>query len=202
MAGVSLNSLGDWERGKTSPEHRSVEAVVEALGLSMLEFYAGPMETAKLYESIPSYTVVRENDTDRPRDVHTVSVPYYESIPAGGWSDVAPERGEDKQVLRHLVDNGHLVVVRVIGMSMYPRIMDGDLVLVDTTRTRPRSGEVIVGLYQGQTTLKRFRVLNRQAVLMADNPDYPPLELTDPDDLVVLGVVTRIIDRDLTRSQM
>ena len=79
----------------------------------------------------------------------------YESIPTGGWDGVSGDSVGTKEVPRHLVRHGGMVVVRVNGMSMYPKIMDGDLVLVDTPRTKPRSGEAIAAVYRGETTLKR-----------------------------------------------
>jgi len=194
--------IGRYERGGASPSLHMMEQIAAAFGISTIELLAGPPGEQNHSEQMPVSSILRENDTDRPRTVNTVPVPLYESIPAGGWDPEAPERSGDRQVLHHLVDHDGMVVVRVNGLSMYPKIMDGDLVLVDTTRKKPRSGDIIVALYHGETTLKRYRVINRQPVLVADNPEYPPIEIDNKNGLILLGVVKRIIDRDLTKSQI
>ena len=200
MSGLSQNSIGQYERELTSPSHHQLVKLAEGLDVSMIEFMSGPPGSRRPGDPLPEVSILRENDTDRPRSVHTVAVPFYESIPAGGWESVQPAEVGEKEVLRHLVNHDGYVVVRVNGMSMYPRILDGDLILVDTKRTKPKSGETVVALYQGATTLKRYRIINRTPALTADNPEYPPLEISNPADLVVLGVVVRLIDRDMGKA--
>lgn len=41
-AGVTVSAVSYWEAGKTSPKQEHLESVVEALGLTMAQFY-GPI---------------------------------------------------------------------------------------------------------------------------------------------------------------
>ena len=65
-------------------------------------------------------------------------------------------------------------LMRVSGESMKNAgILDGDLVVVDRSVV-PQSGHVVVGVVEGEMTLKRLRRLGRgHAALQAENPDFP-----------------------------
>jgi DNA polymerase V len=197
-AGLGKNAVGEYERGNNSPTLESLDRLAKALKITTAELLAGPDGEPGVSETGESYAPI-ERDTDRPRGVHTVALPLYESIPAGGWQPDAPERVGDFHVLHHLARDNQ-VVVRVNGDSMHPRFLDGDLVLVDTTRRKPRSGEAIIALFQGETTFKRYRIVHRQPVLVPDNPNFPPMEIADAGELQVLGVVVRIVDRDVSKA--
>ena len=45
----------------------------------------------------------------------------------------------------------------------------------------------------GELTVKRFYQLNGVVKLVAENPEYADLELKDGQEMVIWGVVTRII---------
>ena len=198
-AGLGKNAVGTYERGENSPSLESLDRLARVLKITTAELLAGPDGPLAVSESSEVTYGGLERDTDHPRGVHTVPLPLYESIPAGGWVPEAPERSGEFHVLHHLVRDDE-VVVRVRGDSMYPDFRDGDLVLVDTSRTKPRSGEAIIALFRGETTFKRYRIIHRQPVLMPDNRAFQPLEIADPSELHVLGIVVRIVDRDVTKA--
>ena len=195
-AGVGATSLQRYELGVNSPTYYQLFKIAGALSCTVGELAD---KTGDQYRAIVSEALAPFGDTDRPREVHTVDVPLYETVPAGGWSDVAHVPNGTFPVLHHLAGEG-CVVVKVAGMSMWPTLHDGDLVLVDTTRESPKSGEIIFAMLHGATTLKRFRRVRRQPLLIADNPSYPPVEIDDPAALELLGVALRLVDRDITKS--
>jgi repressor LexA len=191
-AGIAKTSLQRYETNANSPTYHQLEKIAGKLDLTVAELVSGPSPVVR--EPSSPYRA----DIDHPRPVHTVAVPLYDGVPAGGWSPSAPERDGEHEVLHHLVgdrDGGRYVVVRVRGDSMYPRLLDGDLVLVDTHQRRPKSQQVVVAVYRGATTLKRYMVINRRPVLMPFNPDYQALEIDDPEDLRIIGVVTDLVHR-------
>jgi repressor LexA len=196
-AGITRQTVYVYEGGR-SPNLEILDRIIAALGLSSVDqFRAGPPESRGA--SQPD-RVTKEADTDAPREVHTVALPLYETVPAGGWSPHVAEANGGYHVLRHLARHDGYVVVRVQGDSMYPRFLDGDLVLVDTTQKKPRSGQVVVALYRGETAMKRYRRIRGAPVLIPDNPDHQPMEIGEPNDFVVLGVVMRLVDRDASKS--
>ena len=67
-------------------------------------------------------------------------------------------------------------------------IFDGDILVVDKS-VRPRHGHIVVAFVDGERLVKRlFRRAGRVA-LVAENPDYPTLDIQEGQELEVWGVV-------------
>ena len=92
--------------------------------------------------------------------------------------------------------------VRADGESMTGAgILSGDLLLVDRALTA-ESGDVVIAEVDGELTVKRFSQRDRRRpVLLAANPDYPPIELADGQELVVWGVVTFVLHHTRRRRR-
>ena len=72
-------------------------------------------------------------------------------------------------------------------------ILDGDLVVVDRS-VAPQSGHVVVGVMEGEMTLKRFRRLkNGRAALQAENPDFPEFVIGEELPAEIWGVVVGVV---------
>ena len=87
--------------------------------------------------------------------------------------------------------NHGLVAIQVRGDCMAPRIVDGDVVIIDKDRL-PELGKVIVFWWQGDWTLKRLRRRNGKWWMVPDNPAFEPIEI-DGKDVEPLGVVIRVV---------
>lgn len=89
--------------------------------------------------------------------------------------------------------------VRVSGDSMIQAgIHPQDILIVD--RAEPvKSGKIVVALYNGAFTVKRF--VNQgvsqgeKIVLYPANPKYPPIQVNEGDDFQIWGVVTYVIHK-------
>lgn len=82
--------------------------------------------------------------------------------------------------------------MRVAGDTMTPRIHPGDVVIVDRSLTA-RNQDVVVVIIGPDFFLKRYQRQGLLVLLVSDNPSYPPIELTDDAEAVLLGVVTYVI---------
>jgi DNA polymerase V len=83
--------------------------------------------------------------------------------------------------------------VRVSGDSMIGAgIRSGDLLIVDRAVT-PQHGNVIIAVINGDLTIKRLHESNQQIVLISENPNYTPIEITEAMEFHVWGVVTKAI---------
>ena len=76
----------------------------------------------------------------------------------------------------------------MIGAGVYPN----DVAVVNRART-PVNGSVIVGLLDGQFTVKRYYFTKDSIRLVAENPKYPDIQITENSDFEVWGVVTHSI---------
>ncbi len=83
--------------------------------------------------------------------------------------------------------------VRVSGESMKDAgINNGDILVVDRS-LEATSGRIIIAIVNGELTVKRFVQDSSSCQLVAANPDYPPVAITDETDFSVWGVVTSVI---------
>lgn len=89
----------------------------------------------------------------------------------------------------HLVhDPPSTYVAQISGDAMEGAgISDGDQILIRRGQ-RPRSGDVVVAVVEGQFTLRRLRRAGRSVSLVAEHPGYPDIIVEDPSELVIWGV--------------
>ncbi len=83
--------------------------------------------------------------------------------------------------------------LRVRGHSMTDAgIDDGDELIVDRAIT-PEHNRIVVAAVDGELTVKRFYQRNGVVKLLAENSQYPDIEFKTGQEMVIWGVVTRII---------
>ena len=84
-------------------------------------------------------------------------------------------------------------LVRVKGESMRDAgIHAGDVLIVDKSLA-PTDRKIVVAMIDGNFTVKRFRKRGGQVFLEAENPEFPPIEVTEGQELSIFGVVSYII---------
>lgn len=82
--------------------------------------------------------------------------------------------------------------LRVHGESMRNAgIFDGSVVVCHKQETA-ENGEIVVAMLNGEQTVKRFKLLRNNVVLMPENPDYDPIFVTERDELLILGKVMEV----------
>lgn len=83
---------------------------------------------------------------------------------------------------RRDLDPSKLYATRVNGNSMSPRILDGDVIVVDTANTSREKDAIVAVNHEGELTVKRLKYEYRRWWLMSDNADqktYPPVPCGD-----------------------
>ena len=93
--------------------------------------------------------------------------------PAEDFTDIGIDLNE--QLIQHPASTFFL---RVSGYSMTGAgIHDGDLLIVDRSLD-PIPGRIVIAAMDGAFTVKRLTHHRGKPRLEADNPDYPPIELS------------------------
>jgi DNA polymerase V len=123
-----------------------------------------------------------------------LELPLYQVHISAGF----PSPAEDN-IDKHLDLNEYLIAhpaatyfVRVEGDSMIEAgIQSGDILIVDWL-LEPRSGDIVIAMINGEFVVKTYHCQpdNKKCFLLAGNPKYPSIEITDHMDLEVRGVVT------------
>lgn len=98
--------------------------------------------------------------------------------------------------------NEHLIAhkeatffLRAKGHSMTgASIQDGDLLVVDRSLT-PTHRSVVIAVVDGEFTVKRLCQRAGRIRLLAENPDFAPIEFQEGQELQIWGVVTNVIHK-------
>jgi SOS-response transcriptional repressor LexA len=102
------------------------------------------------------------------------------AIAAGQPLSVSEDEYEGKIALplSELPESRNYIAARVEGNSMAPRIMSGDIVVIDTRRRPPKEdvGHIVAARDdEGYLTIKTLAENGGRFFLLAGNPDYKPL---------------------------
>ena len=133
-------------------------------------------------------------EQEESESVPAFSLPLFGPVPAG-FAAPAEEQAEELLTLEdYLVrDRKATFLLRVKGVSMINAgINEGDLVVVERG-VEPRVNDIVVGVLDGEYTLKRLRKDKGKFYLQAENPVYP--DLYAMNELQVAGVVRGVIRR-------
>jgi len=107
--------------------------------------------------------------------------------------DTEPEAIDLNVYLSRHPDSTFLVRVTgdsMIGIGIYP----GDLIVVDTANSEDaQTGQIVLALVDDKVTVKRLQILDRRIFLHSENPNYPPLQITEGMVFKVLGIVSSAI---------
>ncbi|MDX2433876.1 MAG: translesion error-prone DNA polymerase V autoproteolytic subunit [Desulfobacterales bacterium] len=121
--------------------------------------------------------------------------PLFLSGVSAGFPSPADEYLDQKLDLNeHLVKNpAATYFVRVAGDSMMGAgINDNDILVVDRS-LEPSSSNIVIAIVNGELTVKRLIKTRNSCRLIAENPDYPPLEINEDTPLEIWGVATYAI---------
>jgi repressor LexA len=126
--------------------------------------------------------------------VRITDVPIYGQIPAG-MSTLSEQTIEGHVSLdarsANVSNNGRIFALRVRGDSMIgAHIVDGDIVILED-RKDVQNGDIVAGLIDGETTLKRYVVEHGRPYLKAENPRYP--DLTPARELRIQGIMVSLV---------
>jgi repressor LexA len=134
--------------------------------------------------------------------VRITDVPIYGQIPAG-MPTLTEQTIEGHVSLdtrsANVSKNRSTFALRVRGDSMIgAHIIDGDIVILED-RKDVQNGDIVAGLIDGETTLKRYVVEHGRPYLKAENPRYP--NLIPARELIIQGVVVSLVRKQERRKR-
>jgi DNA polymerase V len=125
-----------------------------------------------------------------------ITVPLYLCLVSAGFPSPASDYVESNIDLNDWLIRNKLAtyIVRVEGDSMSGEIHPDDRLIVDRS-IEPRHKDVVIACVDGEMLVKRLIVEDGKLFLVAENPQYPVIELNDDKELVIWGVATHSIHR-------
>ena len=124
-----------------------------------------------------------------------VSLPLFESPVSAGFPSPATDYVADSLDLNEYVieQQDTTFFVRAKGVSMIGAgIQDGDLLVVNRAKA-PAHRKIVIAVVDGEFTVKRLYKRAGRVRLLAENPDYSPIDFADGQELVIWGVVTGVV---------
>jgi DNA polymerase V len=124
-----------------------------------------------------------------------ILVNYFGGVQAG-FPSPAEDFIEQKLSLdqKYISNPNNTYLIKVRGNSMYPTLQMGDILIVKSDLDLKDDKIAIVSVNNSDYTVKRFN--KSKNTFVADNPEYPNIEITAEDTILCLGVVKNLI-RDL-----
>jgi len=124
-------------------------------------------------------------------------LPLYATHISAGFPSPAEDFIEQKLDLNHyLIRNPSATfLVKVNGESMTNAgILNGDILVVDRS-VSPVNGMVVIGVINGDFTVKRILKQGKKLYLHPENEKFKPVEITESMDFQIWGVVTYAIHK-------
>lgn len=124
-----------------------------------------------------------------------LNLPLFESRVAAGFPSPADDHLEASLDLnQHLIKHpAATFFVRASGESMINAgINDNDILVVDRS-LNPKHGDIVIAVLNGELTVKRLNLKGKNLVLQPENPQYPPIEVSEDMDFLIWGVVTSVV---------
>ena len=124
-----------------------------------------------------------------------VRLPLFISSVSAGFPSPAEDYMDRKLDLNELLIKNPAATffVRVEGDSMINAgIHHDDILVVDRAR-QAESGDVVIAVLDGELTVKRLVLEGDRGRLVAENPAYPAIEISQERGCEIWGVVTSVI---------
>lgn len=179
-SGISKGRVSRWMSGENIPYGESLSKLAEVLGVST-DRLLGKVDPIEKF--IKADTM---DDINLPFNLET-TVPILGTVAAGvpisAQEDVIGEIPvRDKQ--------GDFFALKIKGDSMSPRIMDGDIVLVDP-QGNVEDGNVVIARINDEATCKVLKHSHGNVMLVPFNPIFEPIVLPydGGDQFEILGKV-------------
>ena len=122
-------------------------------------------------------------------------LPLYLSRIKAGFPSPADDYLDKKLDLNeHLIKHpASTFFVKVKGDSMVNvGIHSGDILVVDRS-SEPKNNKIVVAVINGDFTVKRVSKRGTKLFLVAENPEYPAIEVSEGAEFEIWGVVLHVI---------
>ena len=174
--GFGRGTIGKWKKG-AEPNLASLQKVADYFNVSV--------DYLTTYEIKPNVEFIKLKDVAR--------LPIYGRIPAGIPKEAIQEVEGFIEVPAYMSEG--YIVLKVIGDSMYPKYLDGDVVIIKEQPDCENGQDCAVRINDNDVTLKKVIKMEDGLMLQPLNPEYPPQFFSYSDELCpvyILGVVVEI----------
>lgn len=213
--GMSQGFISELSTNKKTPNLDTLSLICEALGVSLSDFfkpYSSPDRQANAIQLERLIHKCEKLSTPQIDLLYKVASNFDEAIPDSSETSYAPlhvlgdaaagvplnaEAFSDESVLvpvRYAVPS-EFYCIHAKGNSMYPKIRDGDYVVIKHNST-PDVGDIVLvrshGIADVGYAIKKLQFKNNKYSFQSINPEHPPLDVLS-NDIISLEKVVHIV---------
>lgn len=191
---VHQTAVSQWETGKTTPDKETLIRIASYFDVSV-DYLLGKTD---IKNPLPrNMYPIEEGDF--------IVMPVLASVKAGYDGQAIVEYSDETIPVAKIAYKGYpkeeCTVMRVSGDSMYPKLLDGDYILVHQ-QSSVDSGNIAIVIYNGdEATVKKVRYIPGEdwVELIPANPEYQTrkIEGSDLEQCRVFGLVLGLVYRDM-----
>lgn len=194
--GLSVDELAEKLGKNRATVYRYESSDIEKLPTTVLEPLADALKTT------PAYLMGWEDD--KPADTLTVlptdkihMIPVFGSVAAGFGAYASSDIIEYIPLyIENDCDVADTICITVKGQSMYPKIEEGDRIVV-RRQDSVDNGRIAVVMIGDEAVVKRVECEKNKLTLISINPEYPPrvIEGKDLEDVRIVGLVQEVMKK-------
>lgn len=184
---VTQGTIANWERGVREPDMEMVRRIADAIGVPVERFFSESKES----------TLERSN-TVQLAQTGVRMIPLYESAAAGfGAYANSTAVGCIPCYIDSDWEAANSIAVKIKGDSMYPKIEDGDIVIICKDMEYEDGKIVVARIDEDDAVVKRLRLYPSKLVLESINPEYQDriFEKENMNRVHIEGVVRAILKK-------
>jgi hypothetical protein len=122
-----------------------------------------------------------------------IKIPVLGAVPAGIPITAIEDIIDYEEIPQSWSNQGDFFGLRIKGNSMYPKLENGDIVIVKKQSTAD-NGDVVIAMVNGDdATCKRYKRTDTGIMLTSDNSEYSPMFYTDEQiqslPVIIIGKV-------------
>ena len=170
---VSRSAISRWENGKTEPSATAMSLYAKLFNVDMNSLL----------------------DIDRKEHIKSVKIPVVGKVIAGLPAEAFEDIIDYEEIPESMARGGEYFGLSINGDSMYPRILEGDVVIVRKQPTAD-SGDIVIALVNGEeSTCKQLFKYKDHIELKAFNPMYKPLIYTNEEiENLPVNIIGKVVE--------
>lgn len=172
---------------------RSMIAKIETgkIDLSRNKVY----DFAEALHTTPIVLMGLDEELKKEKQTKSVKIPVIGKVPAGLPAEAFEDIIDYEEIPESMARGGEYFGLSIKGDSMYPRILEGDVVIVKKQSTAD-SGDIVIALVNGdEGTCKQLYKYKDHIELKAFNPMYKPLVYSNEDiSSLPVSIVGKVVE--------
>lgn len=168
IIGAATSTYADLEKAKIKIKAEDLKAFADFYGVDIRSFFTN--------EEI--HGVNKINTTPISLESEVVKIPVLGYVPAGIPIEAIENILDYEEIPKSLAQTGTFFAFKISGDSMYPRYLDGDIIICKQQDFVKNGGEAIVYVNSDyETTFKRIIFKENEVELESYNQMYPTMKI-------------------------